>query len=464
MLRPTSVALLLVLAPAALHAQAPAPPDPAGAHATLRAIGSAASVERVAADLATVVGFGTRHTLSDTLSDTRGIGAARRWVHAELSRISAACDGCIDVEYHTTVVPPGRRMPDSVAVVNVLGIQRGTRDPDRYIIVSGHLDSRASDAMDAESDAPGAVDDASGVAAVLEAARLLSRHRFDATIVYAAVSGEEQGLYGSDALARRAQEEGWFVEAMFTNDVVGNVQGIDGIVDSTTVRVFSEGVRADETERMARVRRSTGGEVDSPARQLARYIHRIAAEHVPAIDVMMIYRLDRFGRGGDHSPFSARGFPAVRFTEPHEDYRRQHQDVRIEDGVEYGDVLEEAEPSYTARVAGLNAAVIAAMASAPRPPSQVEIEGAVRPSTTLRWQAADSALAPDLAGYRVYWRETTAPVWQHSAWVGAVTEHTIENVVIDNWYFGVAAVDRDGYESPVVFAGPIGEWTPQAAE
>ena len=441
------------------HPPAPrAPAPPTAAEQRLRDIARAASAERIARDLGTLVGFGTRHTLSDTVSDTRGIGAARRWVHAELSRISVACGQCIDVEYHSTVIGGTPRMPDSVAVVNVLGFQRGSTDPDRYIIVSGHLDSRASDVMDARIDAPGAVDDASGVAAVLEIARLLSRHRFAATLVYVAVSGEEQGLLGAAALADRAVREGWFVEAMLNNDVVGNVQGQDGIVDSMSVRVFSEGVRATETEAMARARRATGGESDSPARQLARYVEEIGRAAMPEFRVRTVQRLDRFGRGGDHSAFAARGFPAVRFTETHEDYRRQHQDVRVEGGVAYGDVLEEAEPSYTARVAGLNAAVLAALAWAPPPPDSVQVRGAVQPSTTLGWRPVDRALAPDLAGYVVRWRDTTSPVWQHEVFVGDTTQHTLENVVIDNWFFGVASVSRDGYESPTVFAGPVGAW------
>ena len=433
---------------------------PTHADSMLRQIAAGASAERIARDLEILVGFGTRHTLSDTLSETRGIGAARRWVHAELSRIGAACGGCIEVEYHATMAGGSARIPDSVAIVNVLGIQRGATDPNRFLIVSGHLDSRASDAMDATSDAPGAVDDASGVAAVLEAARLLSSHRFAATIVYVAVSGEEQGLFGSAALAERAEREGWFVQAMLTNDVVGNVHGQDGMVDSMSVRVFSEGVRADESEAMARARRSTGGEVDSPARQLARYIDDVAARALPGFDVMMIWRLDRFGRGGDHIPFSARGFPAVRLTEVHEDYRRQHQDVRVEDGVAYGDVLEEAEPTYIARVAGLNAATLASLAWAPSPPAGVRVRGAVSPHTTLRWQAQDRSLAPDRVGYVVHWRRTDAPKWQHSLAVGDVTEHVLENVVIDNWFFGVSSVNAGGFESPVVFAGPVGEWRP----
>lgn len=463
MLRPILQGLVLAIA-LVVPARAQIAPPSGTATERLRTIASAASAERIARDLATLVAFGTRHTLSDTVSETRGIGAARRWVHAELSRIAARCGGCIDVELHSTMAGGTRRIPDSVAVVNVLGFQRGTTDPNRYIIVSGHLDSRASDVMNATIDAPGAVDDASGVAVVLEAARVLSGHRFAATILYVAVSGEEQGLVGSAALAERAAREGWFVEAMLSNDVVGNIQGQDGVVDSMSVRVFSEGVRATETEAMARARRSTGGEIDSPARQLARYVDAVATHALPGFRALMIYRLDRFGRGGDHNAFAMRGFPAVRFTEPHEDYRRQHQDVRVESGVGYGDVLEEAEPTYIARVAGLNAATIASLAWAPSPPAGVEVRGAVQPSTSLAWQPIERALVPDLAGYVVHRRETTAAQWQHALFVGDTSAHTLENIVIDNWFFGVSSVSASGFQSPVVFAGPVGEWPrPRAA-
>lgn len=459
-------ALLVALVPAALSGQATplgsAPGAPPGTTPVLRDVATATSAARVRSDLERLVGFGTRHTLSDTVSATRGIGAARRWVHAQFDSISSACGGCLEVRYLRSTVGPSQRIPQPIEVVDVIAVQRGTTDPERRVMISGHLDSRASDVMDPVSDAPGAVDDASGVSAVLEAARVLSAHRFAATIVYVAVSGEEQGLFGSTALAEEAKRSGWRVEAFLNNDVVGNTRGQNGASDNTLVRVFSEGTRADETPAMARTRRYTGGEDDSPSRNLARYVHRIAHDYAPNLDVMMVYRLDRFGRGGDHRPFTEAGFPAVRLTEPYEDYRRQHQDVRTEDGVDYGDVLEAADPAYTAKVAGLDAAALASMAWAPPPPSGVEVEGAVEPSTTLRWKPVDRRTNPKLAGYRVYWRLTTSPVWQWSAWAGDTTAITLENVVVDNYFFGVASVSADGFESPVVFPGPVGAFEPAA--
>ncbi len=426
----------------------------------LRDIVAAVSAPRVEADIRTLAGFGTRHTLSDTVSRTRGIGAARRWIKAELDEISAACGGCLEVSYQRSLVGGTERIPDTVAVVNVIAIQRGTTDPGRYVVMSGDIDSRASDGLDGVSDAPGANDNASGMAGVLEAARVLTKYRFAASIVYAGLSGEEQGLFGGQHMARVAKEEGWRIEAVLNNDMIGNIDGQNGVSDNTVARVFAEGTRADETDGVARQRRFTGGEVDSPSRNLARYIDRLADGYVPNLDVMVVYRLDRFGRGGHHRPFNDLGFPAVRIMEANEDYRRQHQDIRVEDGVEYGDVVEEVEFDFAAKLTALNAVSLAALAWAPAPPRRVQIRGAVRPSTTLRWEPVPSERAPDLAGYRVYWRLTDAPQWQWSMYVGDATEHTLENIVIDNYVFGVASVARSGYESPVVFPWPIGAFEP----
>ena len=426
----------------------------------LRDIVAGVSAERVEADIRRLAGFGTRHTLSDTLSDTRGIGAARRWIKAEFDAISEACGGCLEVFYQTSLVGGTQRIPDTTAVVNVLAIQRGTSDPDRYVVMSGDIDSRASDALDGESDAPGANDNASGMAGVIEAARVLTRHRFNGSIIYAGLSGEEQGLFGGQHMARVAKDEGWRIQAVLNNDMIGNTRGQNGVDDNTIARVFSEGIRADETPQVARQRRFTGGEVDSPSRNLARYIDRIA-DYVPNLDLMVVYRLDRFGRGGHHRPFNDVGFPGVRIMEANEDYRRQHQNIRIEDGVEYGDVIEEVEFDFAAKLTALNAISLAAMAWAPAPPRNVRISGAVRPSTTLAWDAIPSEQAPNLAGYRVYWRLTDAPQWQWSRFVDAASaELTLENVVIDNYLFGVASVSDDGYESPVVFPWPIGAYEP----
>ncbi|MGH7541646.1 MAG: M28 family metallopeptidase [Gemmatimonadota bacterium] len=436
---------------------APAPP---GEQPVLRDIVEAVSVERIAADIRRLAAFGTRHTLSDTLSDERGIGAARRWIKAELDRISGACGGCLEVFYQHSLVGGERRIPDTVAVVNVIAIQRGTADPNRYAIMSGDIDSRVSDGLDATSDAPGANDNASGMAGVLEAARVLTRYDFAGSIVYVGLSGEEQGLFGGQHMAAVAREEGWRIEAVLNNDMIGNIQGQNGVIDNTVARVFSEGTRADETEGVARLRRFTGGEVDSPSRNLARYVDRLADEYIRNLDMLMIYRLDRFGRGGHHRPFNDVGYPAVRIMEANEDYRRQHQDLRVEGGVEYGDVIDEVEFEFAAKMTALNAVTLASLAWAPPPPSGVEIEGAVRPSTTLAWDAIPAERAPNLAGYKVYWRRTDAPQWRWSVWVGDVTSHTLENLVIDNYIFGVASVSEDGFESPVVFPGPVGAFEP----
>jgi Zn-dependent M28 family amino/carboxypeptidase len=420
---------------------------------------SAATIER---DIKTLVDFGTRHTLSDTVSETRGIGAARRWIRSEFERISATCGGCLDVFEQRSVVSGERRIPDTTIVVNIVAVQHGTTDPGRYVIMSGDIDSRVSDVMNGTSDSPGANDNASGMAGVLEAARVLTQHSFNGSIIYVGLSGEEQGLFGGAHMARVARDEGWRIEAVLNNDMIGNISGLNGVVNNTTARVFSEGTRAVETEQEARARRFSGGEVDASSRNLARYIDRIADRYIENLDVMMVYRLDRFGRGGHHSPFNNEGFPAVRIMETNEHYHRQHQDLRVEDGIltadprRYGDVIEYVDFDYAAKLTALNAVSLASMAWAPPPPSNVQIQGAVRPSTTLSWDPIDPAIAPHLAGYKLYWRLTTEPTWTYSRDVGNVTEFTLENIVIDNYFFGVASVSDDGFESPVVFPGPTG--------
>ncbi|MCR6495345.1 M28 family metallopeptidase [Thermomonas sp. S9] len=448
------LALLLLGLTTAAVAQTPPPPADLP---LLDALGTAPSAARIERDVRTLVGFGTRHTLSDTASPTRGIGAARRWVFDEFTRISKSCGGCLEVRYVSGTVQGEPRIPGPVEVVSVIAIQRGSVDPNRYVIMSGDIDSRASDVMDATSDAPGANDNASGLAGVLEAARVLSQHRFAGSIVYAALSGEEQGLYGGKFLAAEARRQGWRVEAVLNNDMIGNIAGIDGVIDNHTARVFSEGTRATETAEEARARRFTGGELDSPSRNLARYIARMA-RHVPNLDVRLVYRLDRFGRGGHHRPFNEQGYPAVRVMEAHEHYDRQHQDVRVENGRRYGDTLDGVDFTYAARLTALNVVTLAALASAPPPPADVRIAGAVSPDTTLKWARPPAAQASNLAGYRVYWRLTTEPQWTHSRWVGDVTSATLQNVVIDDYFFGVAAVAKDGSESPVVFPGAAGSF------
>ena len=456
MVRIALIALLLpALAAAGLAAQAPAATaqGPAFENPRIHEIVRAVSAERIESDVRRLAGFGTRHTLSDTVSPTRGIGAARRWIFAEFERISRECGGCLEVRYVAEVVPgnPRGRIPVDTRVVNVVAIQRGQTDPGRYLIVQGHYDSRVTDAMDATSDAPGANDDASGTSAAIEAARVLSKHRFDATIVYAALAGEEQGLNGGQILVRHAEQNGWRIAGVLNNDIIGNTRGIGGHADNTRMRVFAPGIRPEAPQAELSRYLSSGGELDGPSRQLARYVDRTADRYLPDLDVEIIYRLDRFGRGGDQTPFFLAGHPAVRLTEMYEDYTRQHQDLRVENGIAYGDVPDAVDYEYAAKITALNAAALASLAWAPAAPDSVTVRGAVSANTTLRWRAVD---APDLAGYRVYWRAPTSPTWDHSRWVGNVTEVTLENVIIDNWFFGVAAVDREGNESLVVFPAP----------
>ena len=457
------LALAACLAPAALAAQRMVPttptrtpgPAPSGEDPRLAQIAAATDPARIEADIRKLVSFGTRHTLSDTVSRTRGIGAARRWLFEEFTRISQGCGGCLEVRYVDEVIPastaPGSRIPRDTRVVDVVAIQRGTATPARYVVVQGHYDSRVTDVMDVTSDAPGANDDASGVAVALESARVLSKYRFEGTIVYAALAGEEQGLNGGEILARFAKANDWRIEGVLNNDIVGNSRGMNGAVDNTRVRVFGPGIPTTATPAELRRYLYSGGELDTPSRELMRYVDRIAAAYTPTLDAMMIYRLDRFGRGGDHTPFFNGGYPAVRFTEMWEDYTRQHQNLRTENGIRYGDVPDMVDFVYTSRIAGLNAATLASLSWAPPAPDSVTIAGAVTPNTTLRWRASDS---PNVAGYRIYWREPESATWQHSAFVGNVTEAVLPNVVIDNYFFAVAAVGREGHESRPVFPVP----------
>nr|WP_232819953.1 M28 family metallopeptidase [Aliidiomarina celeris] len=420
---------------------------------TIAAAPSAANIER---DIAKLVSFGTRHTLSETESETQGIGAARRWIFEEFERISAACGGCLEVYYSTDVIEGTPRIPNATEVVSVVAIQRGKNDPNRYVLMAGDIDSRATDIMDSTSAAPGANDNASGVAGTLEAARVLTQYEFNGSIVYAALSGEEQGLFGGQILARQAQEEGWRLHAVLNNDMIGNIAGINGVIDNTSARIFAEGTRMNETPEQARLRRFTGGEVDSPSRNLARYIDWIADRYIPNLDTMVVYRLDRFRRGGHHRPFNDLGFPGIRIMETNEHYDRQHQDLRNEEGRHYGDTIEYVDFDYAAKLTALNAVSLASMAWAPAPPTGVEIAGAVSPHTTVSWDAPSAKEQEIIKGYKIYWRYTDQPQWQFSREVGNVTEFTLENVVIDNYFFGVASINKDGIESPVVFPGPAG--------
>ncbi len=408
------------------------------------------SSARLEADVRTLVGFGTRHTLSDTVSETRGIGAARRWIHARFDSLAAACGGCLEVLDVSEVYEGLARVPGPTNVVSVIAIQRGATDPDRFVLLSGDIDSRVSDIMNARDSSPGANDNASGVSAVLEAARVLSPHRFRGSIVYAALAGEENGLLGGQTLARMATELGWRLTGAINNDMIGNVEGIDGVSDTVTVRVFSEGTSPVESDSARRARRATGGEVDGASRQLARYIKATADRHLPDLDVWLIYRLDRYGRGGHHRPFADLGFPAVRLMEAHENYTRQHQDIRVEGGVAYGDVIEGIDFNYARKITTLDAAVLASLSWAPGAPQAVRLRGAVQPAATLSWQPPpDSA---SVAGYRVYWRRTDSATWDHWEDIGMATSHRFDGLVVDNWFFGVASVSPDGFSSPVTTA------------
>ncbi len=416
------------------------------------------SDKNIEKDIRTLVGFGTRHTLSDTTSETRGIGAARRWIKAEFEKISQNCNGCLEVYFQKQIIEGTPRIKEPTEVVSVIAIQRGISDPNRYVLMSGDIDSRVSDVMNSTSDSPGANDNASGVAGTLEAARVLSQYKFNGSIVYTALAGEEQGLFGGKILAEHAKENGWRIKAVLNNDMIGNIEGINGVINNTTARIFAEGTRFTETDKEASTRRYTGGEVDSPSRNLARYIDLMADRYIPNLDTMVIYRLDRFGRGGHHKPFNDLGFPGVRIMETNENYNRQHQDLRTENGINYGDTIEGVNFAYAAKLTALNAVTLAGMSWAPNPPAGVTIKGAVQASTTLNWKPTDTKQNPQLAGYKIYWRLTDAPQWQFSRYVGDVTSFTLENIVIDNYFFGVASVSKDGFESPVVYPGAAGSF------
>lgn len=415
----------------------------------LSEIAEAPSSARIEKDVRKLVGFGTRHTLSDTISTTRGIGAARRWIKSEFEKISKDCDHCLDVQFQRNLVPAdNRRIIKDTWVVNVLAIQKGTKYPNRYVIMSGDIDSRVTDVNNFTSIAPGANDNASGMAGTMEAARVLSKYKFPVSIIYVGLSGEEQGLYGGKYMAKVARQEGWDIIGVLNNDMIGNIQGIDGVIDNSTFRVFSEAISMATTERQRKGMRYYGGEVDGPSRQLARYIDKITDNYMTNLDAIMIYRLDRFGRGGHHKPFNDEGFTGVRIMETHENYNRQHQDIRVENGIKYGDVIEGIDFDYAAKITAVNALTLASIASAPQIPQNVMIGGAVQPSTTLQW---DEVKDDNLIGYKIYWRDTTSPQWQKSRFVGKQTHYILKNIVIDNYFFGVASVAKNGAESLVQF-------------
>ncbi|MEU4591098.1 M20/M25/M40 family metallo-hydrolase [Micromonospora aurantiaca (nom. illeg.)] len=450
-----AVATPLTAAPAAAATGAPPGPGrparPQRPGRELAALLREIDSRRIEAVVRRLAAFGTRHTLSSQTDPVRGIGAARDWIHAQLSGYAAASGGRMTVELQSYVQQPASRIPVPTTITNVVATLRGDVTPERVYVITGHYDSRATDVMDAVSDAPGADDDASGVAVVMELARVLSTRRTEATIVLAAVAAEEQGLYGSAYLASQLKAAGADVQAMFSNDIVGSSTADDGTRDPRTVRLFAEGVPTAETPAEASVRQSVGGENDSPSRQLARFVTDVAGNSATGMDVRVIYRRDRYLRGSDHISFLREGWPAGRFTEPNEDFAHQHQDVRVVDGVQYGDLPQFCDFGYITRVARVNAATLWSLAQAPGTPKGVTVVTTnLTNDTTLRWQRGPE---PDLAGYEVVWRETTADQWQKVLPVGDVTEVTID-LSKDNVFFGVRAVDRDGHRSPVAFPKP----------
>lgn len=406
----------------------------------------APSPTRLKGSVTTLAAFGTRHSLSTTTDPKRGIGAARNWVAAKFEAIGRDCGGCVTVERISRRFV-GQRAPDGVVIEDVLGIQRGS-DPNRYVIVGGHIDSMRSDVMDSTGDAPGANDDASGVSLVLEAARILSKEKFAATIVYAVFSGEEQGLWGGTLLAQTAKARGWQVDAMLNNDIVGNSVGQGGLKVSDRVRVFSEGIRADEALAEAMERRAIGGEDDGPSRALAKAIDGVADALPGKFDVFVDRRPDRFGRGGDHEPFLAEGYPAVRFTSAVENWDRQHQNVRTENGRPYGDLPEGVDFTYLAHVAAINIATLAQLAAAPAAPTGVSVSGALSRDTTVAWKAVTGATA-----YKVHWRRTDKQDWTDARVVTGASETLLKEVPIDDNFVGVSALSANGAESLVTLAG-----------
>jgi hypothetical protein len=428
---------------------APAPARATAPDRELRKILKEIDPVRIEAIVRKLVSFGTRHTLSAQDDPARGIGAARDWIFAELQRHAAASGGRMTVEQQSFIQPISPRVPAPTRITNVIATLRGSVTPERIYVVTGHYDSRVTDVMDAVKDAPGADDDASGVAVIMELARVLATRDPKSTLVFAAVAGEEQGLYGSDHMAQQYRDAGADIQAMFSNDIVGTGNAHDGTRDDPrTVRLFVEGVPTAETTAEAGTRRSVGGENDGPSRQLGRFVKDVEPDDMR---VRVIWRRDRYLRGSDHISFLLRGYPAARFTEPRENFDHEHQDVRVENGVQYGDLPEFCDFGYIARVARVNASALWSLAQAPGTPKGVVLDTTrLTNETTLRWQLGTE---PDLAGYEVVWRETTAADWQHSRPVGKVDTVTVD-LSKDNVFFGVRAVDSTGHRSPAAAPRP----------
>ncbi len=454
----------LVLLPIILASTSPVAAQPSPQDERLRQIAQPVSGAEMQRMIEKLVSFGTRHTLSSQTDPKRGIGAALSWTEAEFRRYGQACGNCLEVGRASQEME-GRRLPAPTRITNVFALQRGTERPNDVIIITGHIDSRVTDVMDAVSDAPGANDDGSGTAAVIEAARVLSKHKFPATIVYAALSGEEQGLYGGKVMAEYAKAQGWNVIANLNNDIIGNSCGSDGLCNDKQVRVFSEGPRWQGREALAAQQRSLGGENDSPSRNLSRFLDSLADRLEIGLDVLPIWRNDRFGRGGDHTEFLNAGYPAVRFSVAVENYLHQHEDVRVENGVEYGDTIDKMDFAYLEKVTRLNVAALAALASAP-PPPEPTVEGAVSTDTTVRWMTLAGA-----ANYHVRWRRTDASQWTDIAGGPFICDQSglerkceavLKGIRVDDWVFGVSAVSKEGFESPVAAAVPGGAFKPYA--
>ncbi|HET7604705.1 MAG TPA: M20/M25/M40 family metallo-hydrolase [Sphingomicrobium sp.] len=442
---------IAILMCVSLLGAAPAP----STDARLRAIAAPVSAARLKHTIEKLVSFGTRHTLSSQTDPKRGIGAALNWTKGQFESF-----GLPTVRPCETFT--GSRIPNPTAVCDMVAIQRGTERPNDVVIITGHIDSRVTDVMDFTSDAPGANDDGSGTAAVIEAARVLSKHKFPGTIVYAALSGEEQGLYGAKVLANYAKAQGWNVVTDINNDIIGNTCSSDGMCDSTHARVLSEGPRSQGQEELAAKTHSLGGENDAPSRNISRFLDSLADRLEIGLDLRQIWRTDRFGRGGDHIPFLELGYPAARLNVAIENYNWQHQDLRTENGIKYGDTIDHVDFPYLAKMTKLNVAALAAIASAP-PPPEPKVEGAVSTDTTVTWTPVPSA-----ASYMIRWRRTDANQWQESRPVpasacAAECKIVLPHIRVDDWVFGVSSVSKDGFESPVASAVPGGAFKPYVA-
>ena len=403
------------------------------------------SKERIKDDIVTLANFGTRHTLSDTVSNERGIGAARRWIKKTFESISEDCNNCLEVfDQKNYFKKNNLRLIKDVWINNVVAIQRGSKYPNRYVLMSGDIDSRVSDPNDFISDSPGANDNASGMAGTIEAARVLSKYKFDNSIVYVGLSGEEQGLYGGKGLAEYAKKNNWDIIGILNNDMIGNIEGVNGVIDNKSFRIFSEPVPANESDRQRYMRRFYGGEVDGNSRQLARFIYNSTKKYIPDLNPDLVYRLDRFGRGGHHRPFNDLGFAGVRIMESNENYNRQHQDIRTENNIDYGDVISGVNFEYAKKLTAVNAVNLALLGWSPPPPKNLKIGGIVEPSVKFKWDYSDNQ---DIIGYKIYWRTTSAPNWEFSKVINKKNEYTLDGIIIDNFLFSVVSINSKGFES-----------------